>query len=546
MQSTSDIRSESVQNNPGYWSLLTPAIDQDDLDVVQVLDGNQIGFYGSLRFGSGHWHDPSSTSLLAWNTAFAPETARHLQIGARSIGRARCYFLEPTSIEFNAQSRFSVTLSDGAVVSYLPDPTLDTQRIPSYPSVVFPADGAVAIGGHTLTSHLNFVTDYAIIAGDLLYLHFLPVAGNLALPSEVTNMANKSLVLSLASGVDQTIVFGNDYPAVLTSVTRSGIADQINKAVGRIIASVPATNHLTLIGDVDIIVRKTGTANALLGFSTTSDTNNLYDNSSSNKFTVQLISNGTLTVAETFPLTATDIKFEVRRPFTQRCSSTQMNANTAESKLYYFDVELVSEGTGDIYNIDSDMQMMATGYRSDGYYLTTKNPDLTFSVMERPTLHVSRSILEVGVSDSPGNATMLSGQNIEVTYERSTLVSDTQNFTLSETERVVCSNPLARHLIPHYVRFDFEYVGGSSSSVLVSDINSYILKLFPSDYLKSSDLVGLAYQRGATSVTSPLNLIAIVVNYDRTVQAQRSQNALNTGRLAAFIPDVINVNRRSG
>jgi hypothetical protein len=251
-------------------------------------------------------------------------------------------------------------------------------------------------------------------------------------------------------------------------------------------------------------------------------------------------------VVPPFSVTESRVKWRVRRPATQRCSSTQMNGNTSAAGLYYFDVELVSEGTGDLYNIDSGVQLRAEGYRSDGYYLTTDDPNLTFSTVEKPRLHVSRSILEVGVSDSPSNATQLSGQNLEVSYDRSTLTSDVQNFVHSETERVVCSNPLARHLVPHLVRFDFEYVGGSSADVVSSDFATYVTGLFPSDYLESSDLVNKAYQRGATSVMSPIDLVALVYNYDRTIWAQRSQNALNTGRLAAFMVDVINVNRRSG
>jgi hypothetical protein len=123
---------------------------------------------------------------------------------------------------------------------------------------------------------------------------------------------------------------------------------------------------------------------------------------------------------------------------------------------------------------------------------------------------------------------------------------DIQNFANSDTERVVCSNPLARHLIPHYVRFDFNYQGGSDADTVETDIENYINGLFPADLLESSDLQELAYRRNATSVTNPIDLIAIVHYPDRRVWAQRSQNSLNTGRLAAFIPDVINVNRRTG
>jgi hypothetical protein len=48
---------------------------------------------------------------------------------------------------------------------------------------------------------------------------------------------------------------------------------------------------------------------------------------------------------------------------------------------------------------------------------------------------------------------------------------------------------------------------------------------------------------GATYITNPVELIAVVHNVDRSVSVDRSQNRINTGRLAAFIPDALNIKR---
>src|SRR5690606_27162029 len=117
------------------------------------------------------------------------------------------------------------------------------------------------------------------------------------------------------------------------------------------------------------------------------------------------------------------------------------------------------------------------------------------------------------------------------------------NFVSSETERVVNSSPLARHLIPHFVRLDLTYVGGAREEVVVPDMEDYMIKIAPMEALESSDLQKIAYDNGATSVDNPIDLIAIVHNADRTITAARSQNRLTTGRLAAFIPDLLNVRR---
>ncbi len=549
-RTSSDIRSSSIEASGG-WTAVSPAINQDNLDVAQVLDGNQIGHYGNLRFGSVVFGDPLNTALLSGSVsfpdtlaAFAPEVRRHLQVGARSLGSARCYFIEPTSVEFNRNSFFTAVLADGSHVRYFPDPTLDAVRVPAAPSTSLPKDGQSTGGSNTFTSASQDFILGGTVPGDELIIKYVPITATNVLADPVPNLALKSLVISLDGGADQTIIFVNDDAGFPNDVSRAGVPAQINNAVGRTIARINGTNQLELEADVSIIVRGSGSANAILGFSTVLTTNTA---AHAGTYIVAFVNTHQLIVNGSFSGFALEQResYEIRRPGTQRLSSTQMSANTAEAGLYYFDVELVSEGTGDLFNIDSGQQLTAEGYRSDGYYLTTADPNLTFSMTDKPLLHISRSILEVGTSDSPANATQLTGQNIEVTYERATLVSDVQNFVLSDTERVVCSNPLARHLVPHFVRFDFEYIGGSSASVISTAMEDYIRGLFPSDYLEVGDLNDIAYQRGATGVTNPVDLIAIVHNYDRTVQAQRSQNALNTGRLAAFVADRLSVNRRS-
>jgi hypothetical protein len=233
----------------------------------------------------------------------------------------------------------------------------------------------------------------------------------------------------------------------------------------------------------------------------------------------------------------------VLRTGVQRVSTSQMQENTAEAGLYYFDVELVSEGTGDLWNIDAGQQLTPTGYKSDGYYLTTEDSNLTFSSVERPRMVISKSILEEGVDDDPNNATQLAGQNLLITYDRSSLVEDVQNYISSETERVVNSSPLARHLIPHFVRFDATYIGGAKEEVTVPAVEDYINKIAPAEALESSDIQKILSDAGATSITNPIDLIALVHNVDRSVTAARSQNQLTTGRLAAFIPDLLSITR---
>jgi hypothetical protein len=552
---TADIRSASTN-----FFTLSPAVDQN-FDVAQVLDGFQIGFYNDLiQPGSSVPHH------LYVSAQFNPEYGRHVQVGSRSLGSVRCYFLEPTSIEFMYGSAvFTLEGSNGSVLNFLPDPTLTYQRIPALPNGAVPMDGSVTVAASGLfnSASSDFILkgvqaetqigEYLYV-GDQLVITYVPVAGSATLTDPVPALALKTLVINLSGGsTDKTITFITDSNAIpSTAVTLAGVATQINNAVGQNICSIVGsspTAQLYFNPSMSLIIRQTGTANSILGFSTTNDTNNISLNAGTYTI-VAVVSETQLQITYLDgatgapPFVESNEQFYIQRVGVQRIISTTMSTQVAETGLYYFDVFLVSQGTGDQYNITNLQQMSVTGFKSDGYYLTTDNPNLTFSVAELPKLHISPTILEIGVSDDPDNATVIEGQNIQINYDMSSLTLSIQNFVTSDTERVINDNPLARHLIPYFVRTDLTYVGGSQPSVIMPSITALIQGLFPSDYLEVSSLEAILTNGGATSIDNPIDLLAVIHNFDRSVTIERSQDKINTGRLAAFIPDVINLTRQ--
>lgn len=530
-----DIRSVT-ENTAGGWDVLRPHLDAV-FDVAQVVDGLQIGFYDGIST-SGSFTD---TALVVAHD-FSPEIQRHVQVGSRSLGSARCYFLEPTSIEFGLGSSFTFVGDDGSIVKFVPDPTLAYQRVPALPSGVKPKDGVSTGSDHFFTtSSVDFIQK-GIMAGDLLVIDYVPLAGS-ALADPVVGLALTTIRISVNNGVDKIIVFVHDSNAIpTTDVTRAGVAEQINRVVGQNICKINAANALEFEADASIVVRGSGTANTLLGFSL-SDTNN--NSPAAGRYTISSVSAAMqLNLGLSVTLSAaTRQQFKVFRSGIQRICSTQMSSQVAETGLYYFDVELLSQGTGDQYNIDAGKQLTSVGYASDGYWLTTEDSNLSFSVAERPHIHFSRSLLEVGTTDDPDNATQLSGQNIQLNYDRSSIVNTIQNFTLSETERVINESPLSRHLTPYFTRLDLTYVGGSREAEVLPVVEKFIRGLFPKDFLEVSDLEKILSNKGATSITNPVNLIAVIHNPDRSITSERSQDKINTGRLAAFIPDVIRLTR---
>lgn len=550
-----DVRSDSVVATNGSWANLKPDFN---FDVLQVLDGLQIGFYGNPQvnveptppFATG-----VTDELLTVNHNFAPEAGVFIQFGSRSIGTARVYFLEPTSIEFGSTSRFRTVNVDGIRLNFFPDPTVETQRIPSLPSGVKPKDGDTTTSPLLFTSLLTDFVKKGVQAGDSLIIDYMPITGTVNLPDPILALQFQTLIFSINGGPDRTVVFLTDSLAIPAgAVTRAGVATQINQAVGMAICTIAPNgggNYLEFDADAAITLRSGGTALvALLGAGFAAGATN----ASPNAGRYSIIDVGTPTLNDItidgalppfgFPSALPRQQFKVLRPGTQRIGSTQMSSNKADAGLYYFDVQLVSEGTGDLWNIDSVLSMEPLGYESDGYYLSTHDPNRTFSPVEDVTLHISRSIREVGVSDDPDNATQLSGQNLQVNYEFASIVTALQNFVLAETERVVNESPLGRHLVPHFVRFDLVYSGGSKETEILPLIERYIEEIIPSDALEASDIQKIVSDKGANSILNPLDLIAVVYGFDRSIFVNRSSDKLTTGRLSAFIPDVIKITRK--
>lgn len=549
----SDIHSATVHAFSG-WASLRPSLDTN-FDVAQVQSGLQIGFYGGLANAAPF--NVATSDALGTNHAFRPEVGVHLQVGARSIGTARAFFLDPTSFEIDAAAVFTLTGVDGSTLRFFPDPTVNYQRIPSLPSEAKPEDGATggALAARTFQSVSTDFLAAGIQPGDLLVLDYTLLVGSVVLADPVANLALKTLVLNAGNTTNKTITFLNDSTLIpTTSVSRQGVAAQINQALGQTVCAINAANKLQFDATVDLVVRgsaATSSANSLLGFSVVAGVDNNNQNPNAETYVVALVAPGgnvneltTNPAGPVFPTGSTatpNQQFTVFRAGLQRTGTTAMAANLGAASLYYADLQLISEGTGDPYNIAAGLSLTAAGYRSDGYYLTTQNPALTFSPSEKAVLHLSPSILEVGVSDNPANATQIAGQNLLVSYDMSTLTQNVNAFVTSDTERVINENPLARHLIPYFVRFDLSYTGGPSSSLVTTELQSLILALTPADTLDVSAVENVVLSQGASSVQNPLSLVAVIHNTDRTVTAERSQDRLNTGRLAAFVPDVINV-----
>lgn len=570
-------------------------------DVVSITTGDNIGYHHLVAVKSS----PTS-KLLAVKIDELSGALRFLQpnvnvsltVGSRSFGKARVYFLEPTSFEVrgnwhgalknttdvpanaalsetgttiiedeNPLTYFSATI-DGSTLRFIPDPELYYQVVPSPDEdtpnnlLTVAADNTLEVKSSSLAgvlgqnsrgTEIDFLLR-EVKVGDLIDVTYQPIQGSNDLtPGILSDFFNRTLILSLDGALPRTLTFSK-VPSAATDLT-----DEINTFFGENIASIEtigSAKYLKLEADFSIVVHKNGSANGgpgnHFGLSVISNT--------SNKAVDNIDGFYTVTSLEPLPFAETDYNkievspapttggqaqhFKVLRPGVQRIHSTAMSDNK-EFGLYYVDVELVSEGSGNQWNLAADQIFFVAGHESDGYRLNVVDSNLSFTIEENVSIELSRRILTVGSSDRPDQAVQLSGQNIQINYDRSPLVSSVQSFASSTLDRVLNASILVRHLFPHYINFSMNYRGGSSADVVSKDVLDHLNSLTPDDRVESSDIQDLARRRGADYIENPLTLVAVAHDKDRVISVDRSVNYVTKGRLSTFFVGEVSVTRES-
>jgi hypothetical protein len=227
--------------------------------------------------------------------------------------------------------------------------------------------------------------------------------------------------------------------------------------------------------------------------------------------------------------------YRVLREGVHRISSTAM-ALQRDGALYYVDLPAIGYGPQSEMNIPENTALVIKENATiEGYQLTVENNIFTFSDQEQVSITLPSSILPVGSTPGISNEIDLAGQTIQITYDNAPLVEELQRFFNSPLDRVVAANYLLRHFLPAYVYLDAAYVSGSATDVVAADLITYINTVPPStNQLVASQVENIIVRRGATQVTLPITLIALVHDIDRKVRGLRSQNIIGAGDVPIF------------
>jgi hypothetical protein len=531
-----------------------------------------------------------------------------VQVGTRSIGTARIYFKDPTSMEvlggyrpalLNTADRpancaavrnfpsdpdviqetevkrthFTATVN-GVPLRFIPDPALSRVIIPD-PTSKIPnnlrstPDRAAGTGYGLVSAHsfnaqvvssrteeLDFVTR-RVRAGDQIDITYRPILATADF--NLAGVVGKFMDIRLGGGPRKTLLFTDQV------VNASSLVNFINEQLGSTIASIDDTGRLLLEADFSIEIPRVYSTDLLryalwavpyLGLPNYLGSTDGLSNAAVNAGSYTIKTTGlTRSMGDTMGLLLVpedqaqitsewnSQHFQIRRTGSQRTHVTAMQ-NQVESGLYYMDVQLLSDGAGDLYNIPDGTVLLATGYEADGYHLQVVDPNLSFSTEEDVNMVFSRQLLLNGETDDLGNAATLAGQNVQVNYDYSSLTESVQLFIGAELDRVVTASLLARHLFPSYLYFELVYQGGSSMEVVQADVDAYLAGLGPTDNAQASSIQKLAMRRGATFVQNPLVLVSLDTNASRVLSVVRSSNVISHGRLSTFFPGKVVVTRR--
>lgn len=217
------------------------------------------------------------------------------------------------------------------------------------------------------------------------------------------------------------------------------------------------------------------------------------------------------------------VPYKIVRENMSRVMSTAM-VKSREAALYYFDTDVFILNLAKEFDENTVFKPFGR-YDIEGYTIKSINKNFSYSTKDVINLVVSPSYIPTG-SNEEGRL-LLYGKSIKLGYKTSNKIVEIQNQISSPSNRVLCSNTLVRHYLPAYTCIDANYTGGSSVVVTTADIIEYINNIGSvNKELRVDQLIKILSRRGATAVTQPITLIALVHDLDRNIQAIASQNSL--------------------
>ena len=449
-------------------------------------------------------------------------------VGKPSLGTVRAYFMEPTYFEVSYDSVLQTLDED---LSFRPSPA---EEADIYETGVFSASAQITPGDPTEATISSTSLDFArlgIEVGDVIWLERISLVSNNAIvdPDDMNDINGKILLL-LVDGVQYSVTFTSDNTLTLTDVVNQ-INNRLGSSLRAEIYDDGGDKYLKLISPNTLQILDSSPG-VLAELDFTIGQNNIYSDTGNIRAEVTGLAYDTGTGTSTLeidgeyvdPAVSEDIFFRVIRQGYQRVYPAQMIPG--DNGLYYYDFRAASRFPLTDEVVSENTQMTIEGYNSFGYELVVENTNYSFSGAERLDIVCTPLILPSYTFDI-STAFVTPASTVVVSYERSQVVDDVQSFLLQDFNRVVCSNPLARHFLPAYLYTNLQVRTTKSLDTIKAAVVKYVLSLFPNKTLETFDVEVVLYKNGVTYVAHPVDMFFLTHNEDRSIKIFRSESSIS-------------------
>lgn len=503
-------------------------------DFLEILDGVAIGSYtvkavttdGTLVF------KPAPPQVVA--------TAFKFRIGSRARGDVRVYFKDPTRAEFDKTTVFE-------------DPDGRKYRVRPDISVVLldktdkTGDLVTTNGGPNVTSGTSNFLDVPVAVGDKLVVTTFMLDGLQITTPDALNVVAKTVEFTVEGQAKTTVVFQGTNPLKLSEPgVPGGVIEQLNAANPNVLwaTSTIGPNKVINIHSPKKVTIGAGSAHADLKIDTLNNTSNQYAVPGTGTYEVKTVTSATALelTANVSQSSGAKIKFFIQRPQYSRTGAKKMKGQ-AEGGYFYADVPVESIGTGSAFNLAEGGKLTVTGEKVLGYTLSTAKSVLTYSTAEETDLVVTPTVPDPEKDDLAKNNFLVPLKTVRVAYERAPTIGSMQAIVLSDAERVVNDDPLARHFLPAVVNLELSYTGVPGKDVIEKELKDFFKLHKPSTNLEVFDIHAALAKKGATLADEPLEVRALVHAKDRQLSVFRSKSILLFGRAVHTIPGDIKVTK---
>lgn len=500
----------------------------------------------------------STNSILVLDrelaTSSSEGTSINGSVGKPSVGDMKLYFMEPTYVEVTASDTvFSTKEGAGTTLSFRPSPAESSdvyQSASFFTDVTITPDAGSPPPTATITSTTVDFEKMGLRIGDSITITKNVIVSSVitaATAADMSAIIGKSLVLSV-DDVQRSVVFTPS-----SGLTLDNVVSQINSNLGAYVRAKKVASGsdwlLKLYSTNEVTVLDSGT-NVLSTLGLTLNQSNDYGSAVVTITDITMVSTttedtSTITVADTnasgseINASTLEVFLTVERPGSQIIFPYQM-AQNIENGLYYMNVTGTSRAPLTTERLSEDTQLDVTGDTTLGYTLNVLNTNYSYSTAEDVEIVCTARILPEYATDW-STAFSTPGSTIEVSYERSQLVDDIQSFLLSDFDRVVNNNPLARHYFPAYGYIEIGTRGGASLDEQKAALVGYMATLYPNKPVEAFDIEMILARQGVTYVDHPLNMSFLTHDAGRNRVLVRSESALTLSKEFHIMDDDENI-----